>query len=165
MVCRCAWSSAKLRHQRRVAHPLHAGQHQAEALRDGEQAHERGEHQDAVHLPAHRLGRRQHIVVGDGHDRDVVEQRQRHDHDRGERLEAEEDVGQDHDEHDVERHRDPVVDVALDPLEDLARLDDGVDDRRQAGRGQDQRRGAAGGVGGAAHRDAAIGLLQAPARR
>ena len=111
-----------------------------------------------MHVPALGLRRRRHIVIGDGHDRNVVEQGQHHDHDRGERLEFEEHDRRHHQQHDVERHRDPVIDVALDALENLPRADDGVDDGRKARRGQDQGRGTARGIGRPAHRDAAIGL-------
>ena len=40
------------------------------------------------------------------------------------------------------------------------RFVDGVDDGRQAGGGEDQGRGGAGRIGGAAHGDAAVGLLE-----
>ena len=124
------------------------------------QPHQAGEDQHAVHVPALRLRRGRDVVVRDGHDRNVVEQRQHDDHRRRQRLEPQEHDRRHHQQHDVERHRDAVVHVALDALEDLPRADDGVDDGREAGSRQDQGGGAARGVGGAADGDAAIGLAQ-----
>ena len=69
-------------------------------------------------------------------------------------------AGQHHQEHDVDGQRHAVDRVAGDPAEDAPRLVDRAVDHRQPGRGQDQRRGAAGGVGGAGHGGAAVGLLQ-----
>ena len=133
---------------------------QPEALRQRHQSHDRRETDDAVHIPAHRLRRDPDLVIGDGHDRNIIQQRQRDDHDGRQRLKAENDARQHDDEHDVDRHGDAIIDVTRDPLEDLPRFDDGVDDGRQSGRGQDQRGGAAGGVGRAADGHAAIGLFQ-----
>ena len=62
--------------------------------------------------------------------------------------------------HNVERHGHAIVDIAFDPLEDLARDADRVDDRGEARRSQDKGGCAPGGVGGAADGDAAIRLLE-----
>ena len=112
------------------------------------------------HLPADRLLAHRRVVIGDGHDRDVVKQRHDDDHDRGERLETEKDGRQHDQEHDVHRQGDAIDRVAGDAAEDPPRFVDGVVDHREAGSGQDQRRGAARGIGRAGDRRAAVGLLQ-----
>jgi len=63
-----------------------------------------------------------HVVVGDGQDRAVVEQRQHHDHDRGHRVEVEDQNGQgDKQQHPpLQGFRDSVDRVTVHPLEDLA---------------------------------------------
>ena len=143
-----------------IADPFEADQQEAETLGERQQPHQAGEDEHTVHVPAFRLRRGRDVVIRDGHDRNVVEQRQHDDHRRRQRLKLEEHDRRHDQQHDVERHRDAVVDVALDALEDLPRADDGVDDGREAGRGQDQGGGAARGIGGAADGDAAIGLAQ-----
>ena len=144
----------------RIGHPAQADQQQAESLHDGQQAHDRRKEEDAVHVPAHRLWRRRNVVIGYRHDRDVVEQRQRDDHDGGDGLELKQHDRGDNQHHDVERHRHAIMDIAFDPLEDLARDADRIDDRRQARRSQDEGGRAPRGVGGAADGDAAIRLLE-----
>ena len=66
------------------------------------------------------------IVIGDGHDRYVVEERKRDDHDRGQRLELERYDRRHYDCHDVESHGDTVIDITLDTLKNLPRNSDGV---------------------------------------
>ena len=113
-----------------------------------------------MHIPAHRPVLNLHIVIGDGHDRDVVQQGLEHDHDRGERHEVVDEIDQHHDQHDVDGHGDAVIDIAGDALEDRAGFHDGVDDGRQARRGQDQGRCSPRRIRRPAHRHAAIGLLE-----
>ena len=82
------------------------------------------------------------------------------DHRRRQRREVEEDARQHDDEHDVDGQSDAIERVALDAPEDAPRLVDRAVDDRESRRGEDQRRGAARGVGRAGDGDAAIGLLQ-----
>ncbi len=145
---------------RRGGEHLEADQQQAERLDHAEEAEDAGEREQPRHLPADRLRAHRRVVVGDGHDRDVVEQRHDDDHDRGQRLEAEEDRREDDEDHDVDGQRHAVDGVGGDAAEDAPGLVDGGVDHREAGGGQDQRRGAAGGVGGAGDGGAAVGLLE-----
>ena len=114
--------------QLRIVEPAHPDQQQSEGLGESEHAHQRGESEDAGHVPAHRARRHGRVVIGDRHDRNVVEQCEAHDHDRRERLKLENDDGRDNGDHDVEGHRDAIVDIALDALENLPRDANGVDD-------------------------------------
>ena len=113
-----------------------------------------------MHVPAYRRRSGANIVIGDGHDRDVVQQRQRDDHDRGQRLDVEEHARKHHHQHDRDGHCDTVEDIAVDALKDLPRFYDSVDDRRQARRGEHQSGRAAGRIRRAADGDAAIGLFE-----
>ena len=143
-----------------VRQRLDADQKQCERLDDREEAEHRRYAQHSRHLPADRLRADRRIVIGDRHDRDVVQQRHDHDHHGGERLKAEDDARQHDKEHDVHRQRDTINRIAGDAAEDPPRFVDGVVDDRQPRRGEDQRRGSARGVGRTGHRGAAVGLLQ-----
>ena len=101
-----------------------------------------------------------HVVIGDGQDGAVVEQRQHHDHHRRQRIKVEDQDRQRHEQQHAQRLGDAVDRVAVHPLEDLAALLDRVDDHRQAGRHQHDGRRRARRVGRARNGDAAVGLLQ-----
>jgi hypothetical protein len=55
---------------------------QAERGDRADDAQHRGDAQNQAHVPGFGLVLVMHVVVGDGQDRAVVEQRQHHDHDR-----------------------------------------------------------------------------------
>ena len=119
-----------------------------------------GDGENPVHVPAHRSVGDRRVVVGDHHDRKVVEHRQQNDHDRGDRVEVEDDDRQRHEQQHPDRLGDAEGGVAGHPLEDAPRLLDRRGDDREARRGQHQVGGGAGGVGRAADRDADVGLLE-----
>ena len=133
---------------------------QSEALDHGQRPQDRGHHQHPRHVPADGPLRHLRPVEGDGHDRDVVEQRQHDDHHRRQRKEPVGDGGEHDEHHDVERHGDAIERVAHHALEDAARFLDAPDDGREAGGGQDQRGSRAGGIRRAGDGDADVGLLQ-----
>ena len=60
------------------------------------------------------------IVIGDGQDGAVVEQRQHHDHHRRQRIEVEDQDRQRHEQQHAQRLGDAVDRVAVHPLEDAA---------------------------------------------
>ena len=100
------------------------------------------------------------VVVGDGQDGAVVEQRQHHDHHRGDRVEVEDQDRQSHEQQHTQRLGDAVHRVAVHPLEDLAALLDRLDDHRKTlGQEHDGRRRPR-RVRRARHGDAAVGFLE-----
>ena len=58
----------------------------------------RGDPQNQAHVPGFGLVPVADIVIGNGEDRAVVEQRQHHDHDRGQRIKVEDDNRQGHEQ-------------------------------------------------------------------
>ena len=100
------------------------------------------------------------VVIGNGQDGAVVEQRQHHDHHRRQRIKVEDQDRQRHEQQHAQRLGDAVDRVAVHPLEDTAALLDRVDDHRQAGRHQHDGRRRARRVRRARNGDAAVGFLQ-----
>ena len=72
-------------------------------------------------------GRDGRIVVGDHHDRQVVEQREQHHHDRGDRIEIEDQNARRHEKQKPHGLSDAIDRVAVHALEDAA----GLLDRRR----------------------------------
>ena len=71
------------------------------------------------------------IVIGDGQDGSVIEQRQHDDHHCGEWIEVEHQNRQRHKQEHAQRFGNAVDCIAVHPLEDAAALLDRVDDYRQ----------------------------------
>ena len=90
----------------------------------------------------------------------VVEQRQQHHHDRGDRIEIEDQDARRHEQQKPHGLGDAVDRVAVHPLEDAARLLDRRGDHRKPRRGQHEIGRGARRVGRAADSDADVGLLQ-----
>ena len=100
------------------------------------------------------------VVIGDGQDSAVVEQRQDHDHDGRQGIKIENQDRKRHEYQHPQRLGDAIDRVAVHPLKDFPALLDRLDDHRQTGRHQHDRRRCACGVGCTRHRDAAVRLLQ-----
>ena len=112
------------------------------------------------HVPGLGLILVMNIVIGNGQDGAVVEQRQHHDHHRRQWIKVEDQDRQRHEQQHAQRLGDAVDRVAVHPLEDAAALLDRVDDHRQAGRHQHDGRRRARRVRRARNGDAAVGFLQ-----
>ncbi len=100
------------------------------------------------------------IVIGDGQNRAVVEQRQHHDHHRRQRIKIENQNRQRHEQQHAQRLGDAVNRVTVHPLENSPALLDRVNDHRQAGRHQHDGRRRARRVRRTRNGDAAVGFLQ-----
>ena len=96
----------------------------------------RGDPKNQAHVPRFGLVPVGDIVVGDGQDRAVVEQRQHDDHDRCQGVEVEDDDRQRHEQKNAQRLGDAVDRVAVHPLKNLPALLDRIDDHRQPRRHQ-----------------------------
>ena len=109
---------------------------QAEGGDGADDAEHRGDPEHQAHVPGLGLILVANVVVGDGQDGAVVEQRQHHDLHRRHGKEVEDqDARRDEQQH-PQRLGDAVDRVAVHPLEDLPALLDRVDDHRQSGGGQ-----------------------------
>src|SRR5208282_1105039 len=132
----------------------------AECRDNSHHAEHRADREYAFHVPAHRAWSYDGVVVGDHHDREVVEDCDEHDHDRGYRVEVEHHNRERHEEQDTDGFRNPVDCVAVHAFEYLARFCNGSGDYRETFRREHQIRGRTSGVGRAAYRDAAISLFE-----
>ena len=131
-----------------------------EAAGHAGQTHDRGDGDDALHVPAHRLGGQGGVVVGDRHDGDVVEKRQQDDHDGRYGVEVEHHHRQDHENHDPNGFRDAVDGITVHALEYAPGFFHGPYQNGEARRREHQVGGRPGGIGGAADRDPQIGLFE-----
>ena len=132
----------------------------AECRDNSHHAENRADGEYAFHVPAHRAWSHDGVIVCDHHDREVIEDRDEHDHDRGYRVEVEHHNRERHEEQYADGFGYPVDCIAVHALEDLARFCNGSGDYREAGRREHQIRGGTSGVGRAAYRDSAIGLFE-----
>jgi hypothetical protein len=155
-----AVEQAEILLMRRMGQHLHSDQQEPERLCHRKQAKRRRHAQEMRHVPPYRALRHRRVVVRDGHDRDIVQQRHDHDHDCGERLKGEKDRRKNHEKHDVHGQCHTIDRVARDATENAPCFVDGVVDHRKSRRGQDQGGGAARRVGRAGNRRPAIRLLQ-----
>ena len=133
---------------------------QAEGGHHADNAEHRGGPQHHPHVPGLGLVLVVNVVIGNGQDGAVVEQRQHHDHHRRQRIEVEDQDRQRHEEQHADRLGDAVDRVAVHALEDAAALLDGVDDHREPRCQQHDRGSRTRRVRRAGYGDAAIGLLQ-----
>ena len=133
---------------------------QAKRGHDADDAQHRGDPQHQAHVPGLGCVLVMNIVVGDGQYGAIVEQRQHHDHYRGQRIKVEDQDRQSHEQQHAERLGDTVDRVAVHALEDTAALLDRVDDYRQAGRNQHDGSRRARRVRRARNGDTAVRLLQ-----
>ncbi len=140
--------------------PVHRQvQHEKTAQRSYH-AHDGRHGDDPVHVPAHGFRVQPGVVVSDGHNGHVIEERQQDDHDRGDRVEVEHNHRQHHEDHDADGLGDTVNGVGIHAFEDAPGFLDSADDGGQTGRGENQVGGRARRVGGARNSDADIGLLE-----
>ena len=126
----------------------------------GQESQDAGDGQDPVHFPAYRPGIEIGVVIGNGHDGDVVQQRQQDDHDGGQGKVVEGEHGRHHEDHDVDGHGDAVNSVTRHALKDAPGFLHRSDDDRQPRFRQDQSRSRPGRVGGPGDCDAHIRLFE-----
>ncbi len=100
------------------------------------------------------------VVIRNGQDGAVVEQRQHHDHHRRQWIKVKDQDRQRHEEQHAQRLGNAVDRVAVHPLENSPALLDRVNNHRQAGRQQHDGRRRARCVRRARNGDAAVGFLQ-----
>ena len=100
------------------------------------------------------------IVICDGQNRAVIEQRQHHNHDGRQRIEIENQNRQRHEEQHAQRLSDAINRVTVHPLENPPALLDRVNDHRQTGREQHDGCRRARRVGRTGNGYTAICLLQ-----
>ncbi len=101
-----------------------------------------------------------HIVIRDGQDRAVIEQRQHHNHHRRQRIKVKDQNCQRHEQQHAQRFGDAINCVTVHPLENPPALLDRVNDHRQAGRKQHDGRRRARRVRRTRNGDAAVRFLQ-----
>ena len=119
-----------------------------------------GDAENHAHIPRFGLILIMNIIVGNGENCAIIEQRQHHDHDGRHRVEVKNQNRQRHEEQHPQRLGDAVDRVAVHPLEDLAALLDRINDDGQSRSNQNNGRRRARRIRGAGHRDAAVGFLQ-----
>ncbi len=133
---------------------------QAEGGGDPDNAQHCGYPQHHVHVPGLGLVFVMNVVISDGQDCAVVEQRQHHDHHRSHRVKVKDQDRQGHEQQYAQRLGDAVDRIAVHALENFPALLYGIDDHRQSLRhqhdvGRSPRRVVRAGNG-----DAAVGLLK-----
>ena len=82
----------------------------------------RGNPQHHAHVPGFGLILVMDVVIGDGQDGAIVEQRQHHDHHRRHRIKVEDQDRQRHEQQHAQRLGDAVDRVAVHPLENAPAL-------------------------------------------
>ncbi len=133
---------------------------QSEGGDDPDDTQHRGNPQHQTHVPGLGLILVMNVVISDGQDGSVVEQRQYHDHHRRQWIEVEHQDRQRHEQQHAQRLSNTVDRIAVHPLERFSALLDRVDNHRQAGRHQHDGCRRARGVRGAGNGDAAVSFLQ-----
>ena len=133
---------------------------QAKCGHHSDDAQHRGDPQHQAHVPGLGLILVMNIVIGDGQDGAVIEQRYHHDHHRGDRIEVKHQDRQRHEQQHTQCFGDAVNGVAVHPLENFPTLLDGINNHRQAGRQQDDGRCRARRVCRAGNGDAAVSFFQ-----
>ena len=123
-------------------------------------AQHRGDPQHHAHVPGFRLIFVMNIVIGNGQDGAVIEQRQHHDHHGRQWIEVKDQDRQRHEQQHPQRLGDAVDRVAVHPLEDAAALLDRVNNHREAWRHQHDGRRRSRRVRRTRNSDAAVGFLQ-----
>ncbi len=133
---------------------------QAKRSHHSDNAQHRGDPEHQAHVPGLGLVFVMNVVVSDGQDGSIVQQRQHHDHHRCQRIEVKHQDRERHEEQHAQRFCDAVDRVAVHALENAPALLDCVDDYREAGRQQHDGGRRARRVCRARNSDAAIGFLQ-----
>ena len=133
---------------------------QAEGGDDPDESQHRGNPQHHAHVPGFRLVLVFNVVIGDGQNRAVVEQRQHHDHHRRQGIEVENQNCQRHEEQHAQGLGDAVDGITVHPLENAAALLDRINDHGQTWRCQHNGGCRARCIRRTRNGDAAVGFLQ-----
>jgi hypothetical protein len=133
---------------------------QAKRGHDADDAQHRGNAQHHAHVPGLGLILVMNVVIGNGQDGAVVEQRQHHDHHRRQRIKIKDQDRQRHEQQYAQRLGDTVDRIAVHPLEYFPALLDRVDNHRQAGCHQHDGRRRARRIRRTGNGDAAVSFLQ-----
>ena len=109
---------------------------QSEAFENAVATKDRGNGQHPRHIPFDRARCEWGVVVSDHHDGQIVEERQQHHHDRGDRIEIEDQDAGRHEQQEAHGLCDAIDRIAVHALENAAGLLDGRGDHRKPRRGQ-----------------------------